>query len=131
MFDFPAELPTVDPRSVGRPYRAFWSLAGESGNTSPFMTRVARLEMSSGSRRARDFFPDLPGEPLFVPRPAAESPEEGWVLVLVYRASTHLSELVILDADTLDVVCRLELPHHVPPGFHGTWVPSNEPLPNE
>ena len=131
MFDFPAELPTVDPRSVGRPYRAFWSLAGESGNTSPFMTRVARLEMSSGYRRARDFFPDLPGEPLFVPRPAAESPEEGWVLVLVYRASTHLSELVILDADTLDVVCRLELPHHVPPGFHGTWVPSNEPLPNE
>ena len=126
LFDLPAELPSIDPRSVGRPYRAFWSLAGHAGDASPFMTRVARIEMASGSQRARDFFPDFPGEPLFVPRPSAdESREQGWVLVLVYRAATHRSELVILDAGTLDSVCRLELPHHVPPGFHGTWVPSD------
>jgi carotenoid cleavage dioxygenase-like enzyme len=29
----------------------------------------------------------------------------------------------ILDACTLATICRLRLPHHVPPGFHGTWAP--------
>jgi len=124
LFDFPAELPTIDPRNVGRPYRTFWSLASNTNTdeASAFLTRVVRVEMPSGTSRSRDFAPDLPGEPLFVPKPGAPS-EQGWVLVLVYRAASHRSELVVLEADTLDVVCRLELPHHVPPGFHGTWVP--------
>jgi all-trans-8'-apo-beta-carotenal 15,15'-oxygenase len=122
-FELPAELPSIDPRSVGRPYEAFWSLAGQVGEKTPFLTRVARLEMASRTQITREFSPDLPGEPLFVRDPqCGETRERGWVLVVVYRAATHRSELLVLDADTLASVCRLELPHHVPPGFHGTWV---------
>lgn len=128
VFDLPAELPSIDPRSVGRPYQTFWSLAGQVGGHSPFMTRVARLEIASGARITHDFSPDFPGEPLFVYDPrAGETRERGWVLVVVYRAATHRSELIVLDADTLASVCRLELPHHLPPGFHGMWVPSPSP----
>ena len=120
---FSAELPTVDPRTVGRAYRSFWAVAGNGPSQGPFMTRVARVEMATGAVQSIDFAPDLPGEPVFVPRPGS-SADEGWVLVVVYRAATHRSDLVVLDAEGLAPVCRLALPHHLPPGFHGTWAPA-------
>jgi all-trans-8'-apo-beta-carotenal 15,15'-oxygenase len=117
----PAELPTIDPRRVGRPYRHFWALAGEKGQTDPFLRRLLHAN-GGGGEAVRDFAPDLPGEPLFVPAGAAANESEGFVLCLVYRAGAHRSDLYVLEPDDLRTVCRLELPHHVPPGFHGTWA---------
>jgi len=118
----PADLPTTDPRYVGRPYRHFWSIAGRPGQTTPFYQRILHFD-HRGTETTRDFAPDFPGEPLFVPA-SPEAPEgEGWVLSLVYRVADHRSDLYVLRASDLATVCRLELPHHVPPGFHGTWCP--------
>jgi all-trans-8'-apo-beta-carotenal 15,15'-oxygenase len=119
-----AELPTIDPRFVGRAYRHFWSIASRPAQRDPFFHRLMHFE-HEGRERVRDFGRDFPGEPLFVPRPGGAE-GEGWVLSLVYREAEHRSDLYVLDADDLEIVCRLELPHHVPPGFHGTWVASSE-----
>ncbi|AIC71073.1 carotenoid oxygenase [Mycobacteroides abscessus] len=32
--------------------------------------------------------------------------------------------MAILDAQTLEDVATIKLPHRVPSGFHGNWVPS-------
>jgi all-trans-8'-apo-beta-carotenal 15,15'-oxygenase len=117
-----AELPTAAVVRAGAELRRFWSIAGTPGSTDPFLKQIQRLELDGGPGRARDFAPDLPGEPLFVPY--GGDPQRGLVLTLVYRAREHRSDLYLLDADDLRTVCRLELPHHVPPGFHGTWVPA-------
>ena len=42
----------------------------------------------------------------------------------VHDRATDRSELAILDAQTLQNVARIKLPHRVPSGFHGNWVPS-------
>jgi len=42
----------------------------------------------------------------------------------VYDRSTDRSELAILDAQTLQDIASVKLPHRVPAGFHGNWVPS-------
>ncbi len=34
------------------------------------------------------------------------------------------SDLVLLDASTLDTVAEIHLPVRVPYGFHGSWVPA-------
>ena len=117
--EHPAELPTIAPRaSLREPARAIWSIAGEPGSPDPFLRCVQRLELPSGRTTARSFHPDLPGEPVLLP-----DAETGGVLAtLVYRAAEHRAELVLLDPERLDTVARLALPHHVPPGFHGTWV---------
>lgn len=120
--DAPAELPTIDPRRVGRRVRWFWSIAGVPDQPDPFLKHVQRFDLDTGRATMRDFAPDLPGEPVFVPDPDGGE-GSGWALVLVYRAREHRSDLYVLDADDLRTVCRLELPHHVPFGFHGTWVP--------
>ena len=120
------ELPTIDPRFAGRPYRHFWSIAGAPDQRDPFYHRLLHFEHGSSARTTvRDFDRDFPGEPLFVPAPGAagETNEgEGWVLSLVYRAAAHRSDLYVLRPGDLETICRLELPHHVPSGFHGTWA---------
>jgi carotenoid cleavage dioxygenase len=42
---------------------------------------------------------------------------------LVYNAGSDRSDLVLLDAGTLDPVATVHLPVRVPHGFHGNWVP--------
>lgn len=40
----------------------------------------------------------------------------------VYDRRTGRSDLMILDAATLDTVAAIHLPGRVPHGFHGNWV---------
>jgi len=62
---------------------------------------------------------------VFVPRPGGVDEDDGWLLVMVYRAATDTSDVVILDARAIDAgpVATVHLPRRVPAGFHGAWVP--------
>ncbi len=127
--DLPMELPTIDPAQTGRPYGSGWATARTQTHEGLIYSGLARLHVDSTEVQSRDFSPDLPGEPIFVPdaagfKPDPNAPRAGWLASVVYRARARLSELVILRPDTLDVVARLPLPHHLPPGFHGSFVPA-------
>jgi carotenoid cleavage dioxygenase len=47
------------------------------------------------------------------------------VMGFVYDRGADRSDLVLLDAQTLDTVATVHLPARVPNGFHGNWVPAN------
>jgi carotenoid cleavage dioxygenase-like enzyme len=51
--------------------------------------------------------------------------DEGVLTGYVYDRSTDRSELAILDAQTLQDIASIKLPHRVPAGFHSNWVPSD------
>ena len=116
-----ADLPTIDPRLSGLPYRHFWAISSAPEQSGPFYHRLLHFDHRAGET-LRDFAPDLPGEPLYVPASESAAEGEGWVLSLVYRAAAHRTDLYVLRPDDLGTVCRLELPHHLPTGFHGTWL---------
>jgi all-trans-8'-apo-beta-carotenal 15,15'-oxygenase len=118
-----ADLPTIDARQTGRKHRVFYAVSGERGPREPFFHTLLRHEIGVGDR-VREFGDDLPGEAVFVPASADAPESDGWLLTLVYRAAAHRTDLYVLRAHDLETVCRLELPHHLPIGFHGTWVPS-------
>jgi len=42
----------------------------------------------------------------------------------VYDRLSDSSKLAILDAETLQDIASVQLPHRVPAGFHGNWIPS-------
>lgn len=118
-YSFGAELPRFDSRLVGKKYRYLWAIAACASNEQ-FFTNIAKFDLERSEHLLRDLSPGQPGEPVFVPRGEAE--DDGYVLTVSYRGDTHTSDLWILDARTLATVCRARLPHHLPPGFHGTWV---------
>lgn len=118
MSDRGAELPRVAPGPGPKRYVFTTGQPAERG--VPFFSSLQRIDTQTGEVVARDMYPDLPGEPVVV---ADGEGEEGFVLSLVYRADAHCSELMVLRTEDLSTVARLPLPHHVPPGFHGNWVP--------
>jgi all-trans-8'-apo-beta-carotenal 15,15'-oxygenase len=122
--DVPMELPTVDPRRKGHRAAVGWATAMTRRGAGPLYTALARLDLETGEARVKDLAPDLPGEPLFVPESAEAEEGRGWLLSVVYRADERRSELWVLRADSLETVARFALPHHLPPGFHGTFVPA-------
>lgn len=125
--DTPMELPTIHPGRATRRHRFAWAqAASDLAFSTPAMTRIAKLDVETGETRTRELAPDIPGEPVFVPRREASADaaeDDGFLLVVVYRAESRRSDLVILDAKDLAEIAVLALPHHHPPGFHGSFVP--------
>jgi carotenoid cleavage dioxygenase len=122
----PCELPTIDPREVSRPHTQAFAMAGPAlaeGDThvAPFFSRIVRFDRSSGQETVRDLGHALVGEPVYVP---GRGDGEGVVLTVVFEGAREKSALYVLAAKTLETRAICDLPHGLPAGFHGTWVPA-------
>ncbi len=120
------EFPTLHPDQVGRPHRYLYIGAAHAPSGNAPLQALLKLDHQTGenqlwSAALRGFM----GEPLFVPRPQTTREDDGWVLVLMYNAERRCSDLVILAAQDIAAgpIARLKLPHHVPYGLHGSFVP--------
>ncbi|WP_322089658.1 carotenoid oxygenase family protein [Burkholderia sp. BCC1999] len=117
------ELPRINESRTGRRYRYLYAV--EQPNNAE-MRGVMRFDHVRGtSTHYAVPAGDQNGEPVFVPRPGGTDEDDGWLLVMVYRAATDTSDVVILDARAIDAepVATVHLPRRVPAGFHGAWVP--------
>ena len=57
-------------------------------------------------------------EPIFCPRPDAQTEDDGWLLSMVYDSLSDTTQLVVLDAQDLQKgpIARIKLPHRIPYG---------------
>jgi len=109
----------IDARFEGKKHRYVYCIGSEPHAPGNQFSSILRIDTETAETRSHDFHPELPGEPVFVPRRGSEQEGDGYLLVLVARA------LVILDATTLEQVCTVPLSHRVPPGFHGNFIPES------
>jgi carotenoid cleavage dioxygenase len=121
------EFPRVDERVVGRPHRyGYAPTIGAVGVGGPSLLKHdfvgGRTDSQSfGSEKAL-------GEFVFHPASPDTAEDDGVLMGLVYDRPTDRSELALLDAQTLQQVASVKLPHRVPTGFHGNWIPrADEP----
>ena len=100
--DLPAEMPRVDERFAGLPYRHGWYTANV-GNEDPLeFNAIAHIDLKTGRRSQRVLDPgDVAGEPVFVPSSPSAPEGDGYVLSLVHRAATNTGELLILNAEDI------------------------------
>ncbi len=123
--DVSSEMPRVDERLAGLPYRHGWYLANAGNKNPPAFDAIAHIDLKTGKRAMRVLDPgDAADEPVFVPRSASAPEGDGYVIALVFRAATNTSELLILNAQDIagEPAAVLELPRRVPAGFHGSFV---------
>jgi carotenoid cleavage dioxygenase len=119
--DHGQEFPRVDERLTGRRHRYGYSVGGklQAGDSVLYRYDFAARRQESrsfGSGRGLSEF-------VFVPR-AFDAPEDQGVLMgFVYDAARDTSDLVIVDAATLETMASVHLPVRVPNGFHGNWLP--------
>ncbi|MBR8832344.1 MAG: Apocarotenoid-15,15'-oxygenase [Chroococcopsis gigantea SAG 12.99] len=120
------EFPTLNPEKVGRDYRYLYIGAAHDQTGNAPLQAVLKIDLETGSRQLHSFAPKgYISEPLFVPRAGSHDEDDGWVLLLVYDAKYHRSDVVILDAKNIEgkPVAIVHLDHHIPYGLHGSWTP--------
>ena len=125
--DLDGEFPRFDERRAGLSYRHGYfaaQLDAEKG-TGSYDTLV-HLDHRTG-RRALWQAPtgDAASEPIFVPRSATAEEGDGWLLAVLYRGAEQRSDLAVFEAGDLAAgpIGLAKLPHRVPFGFHGNWMP--------
>jgi len=67
----------------------------------------------------------FPAEVAFVPKNNPKKEDDGYLVFIEYAAKRHASDVVVLDAETMDEVYRAESSYHVPYTFHGYWDSSS------
>lgn len=118
------EFPSIHPNYVGKKHRYIYSAAAHAETGNAPLQAIAKFDLQSQqpliwSAAPRGFV----GEPVFVPRPNSQLEDDGWLLTLVYDAAHHRSDVVILNAQDLQLVAKLHLKHHIPYGLHGSFTP--------
>ncbi|MFN9624034.1 MAG: carotenoid oxygenase family protein [Cyanobacteriota bacterium] len=117
------EFAMVNPRLLGRRARLAWMAVAERERGNDPLQAIQKLDLEGGGSRVWSAAPrGFVSEPLMVPRPGATAEDDGWVLVVVWNGARCASDLVILDAATLEEVTVLELPLALPHGLHGSFV---------
>jgi carotenoid cleavage oxygenase len=117
------EFPRVDERTVGKRHRYGYAPTVGEGTTGE--DTLLKHDFVGSHTSARSFSSGKTlGEFVFHPSAPDAAEDDGVLMGYVYDRGTDRSALAILDAHTLDDVASIQLPHRVPAGFHGNWVPT-------
>ncbi|MEW5319701.1 MAG: hypothetical protein WDW38_010839 [Sanguina aurantia] len=139
------DLPSISPHAQGLPNRYTYIVASAYEGAEVFgpSNSVWKVEMDPNlgsslpfdrSTITQSVWTPGPGkiaqEPIFVPRSSSSgsgnAEDDGWVMTMVYDATTNRSSLAILDAQRIEEgpVCSIGLTHHIPLGLHGSFTPA-------
>ena len=133
--DAPGEFPAVCPRPSSHPRigrsRCCW-INARSDPSAPYLDGVQKIDLERGTAASPVVTfgeGSYGGAPEFVPRVREGGTgedgydDDGYLIVMVYRSKEHRSDVIVLDARSMEEVCALELKGHVPFQFHGDWLP--------
>jgi len=113
------ELPRINyGRTNERPYRKVWGVGQESG----WIDSIVAADVEDGTTREWSEPDRWPGEPVFVAEPGSDAEDAGVLLSIVLDGERGNSFLLVLDASDLGELARVEVPHHIPFGFHGQFA---------
>jgi len=123
--EYPVVHGDFDP---SRKNRYCWTNAASS-DTVEWLDGLQKIDMEEGTVSDVITFGEgsYAGPPAFVPRRnkngtlVGDQEDDGFIFTTIYRSKEHRSDVAILDASSLDVLCLMELEHHVPFQFHGDY----------
>ena len=120
------EFPRVDERLTGRRHRFGYAPAvGTDAGDIDLTGSLLKHDLVEGRTEVRSFGPaQRAGEFVFVPSGSEAAEDEGVLMGFVHDDTTDRTDLVLLDAGTLEDVARVHVPARIPYGFHGNWIPA-------
>jgi carotenoid cleavage dioxygenase-like enzyme len=122
--DQPQEMPRMDDRITGDKFRYGYFSSRDGG-----LSTLIKRDFVAASKEAYAYGPGRFGmEAVFVPRTPDAAEDDGWLMTYVSDMTTRTADVVILHAQDLSAgpVATIHIPHRVPIGFHGNWVPDSE-----
>jgi carotenoid cleavage dioxygenase len=118
----PQEFPRHDERRTGTRHRYGYAVGLDGA--APGDT-VLKHDLVAGTTQVRRLGPGQEAsEFCFVPSADDAAEDDGVLMGYVHDRASGLSDLVLLDAGSLEDVAAVHLPGRVPAGFHGNWAPT-------
>lgn len=123
--DRPGDFPRINDQRAGFPTRYGYVAHARSWGTEVVeFDGVVKHDLANDTSEVVTYGKTaVAGEAAFAPDPNRSDEDAGWLMNFVYEPETDASDLVILDAQALEEVARIEMPRRVPSGFHGAWLP--------
>ncbi len=116
------EFPRIDERHTARRHRYGYSVGFQDGVPGD---GVLRHDLASGRSTVRNLGPGREAsEFCFVANDGSTDEADGVLMGYVFDKAEGTSDLVLLDAATLEDIAAVHLPARVPVGFHGSWAPT-------
>jgi carotenoid cleavage dioxygenase len=124
----PQEFPRPNETLMGQNYRYAYTVAVamKVDPAWPGESKLYKHDLIQGTREVRATGKDrTAGEFVFIPAKNATAEDHGWLMGYVVDAATETTDLVILNAQdfTGPPQATIHIPHRIPPGFHGNWIP--------
>jgi len=118
------EYPVVNSSYRPKDRRRFCWVNALSDPSVEWLNGIQKVGMDTGtSSKVVTFGPySFAGPPTFVPKEENMTEDDGYVLTTVYKSAEHRSDVVVLDAATLETLCIMELRNHLPFQFHGDYL---------
>lgn len=122
--DQPQEMPRMDDRITGDKFRYGYFSSRDGG-----ISTLIKRDFDAATKETYPYGPGRFGmEAVFVPRTPDSAEDDGWLMTYVSDMTTRTADVVILHAQDLAAgpVATIHIPHRVPIGFHGNWIPDSE-----
>ena len=117
------EFPSTNYRLVnGRRYRFAYGASDRPQAGSGYASAIVKVEVETGAATSFSHDAHVFGEPLFVARPQSDDEDDGVLLTVGTAQNAESSVLAVIDAKTMALVARAEVPSSIPLGFHGSFV---------
>ncbi len=130
LMELALELPRINERFTGRPYRYAYLAELSTDSLPPVGTGYVKCDLEQRQVRVHSHGRGrFGGEAVFVADPDADPQLEdaGWLLGFVYDQASGRSDFVVVSALAPEQppVAIVHLPLRVPYGIHGAWLPAS------
>ncbi|RCV27322.1 hypothetical protein SETIT_5G315700v2 [Setaria italica] len=114
------DMCSINPAYLGKEYRYAYGCSAR--RPCNFLNALAKIDLVEKTVRNWHDEDAVPSEPLFVERPGATNEDDG-VLISIVSDVHGGGYVLVLDGETFQEIARVRLPHGLPYGFHGCWIP--------
>lgn len=119
-----SEFPKINPQFTGIPYRYVYLTDIRDTLLINEIRPIYKVDVQTKDFIQWESEGCYPGESLFIAAPHAQEEEDGIVISIGFDAKNYHSFLLILDAKTLQEMCRAKIPHVIPSGLHSQFFDS-------
>ncbi|KAJ3294163.1 hypothetical protein HK104_003870 [Borealophlyctis nickersoniae] len=130
--DFALEFPSINKRFTSIHHRYAWGISVSPESrvlTNSIWDSIVKADLKEKLRKEWKQPGCFPSEPIMVPEPLnmstpGELPAEdaGVLLSVVLDANKNTSFLLVLDAENMHELGRVDVTFAIPFGFHGAWT---------
>lgn len=120
------ELATIDELYQGSDYQYIYGASLSDNGQQKFYDQLVKLNVKTGESliwRDENYYP---GEPIFIPKPNAQSDDDGVIISILINVKneTEASKLLFLDAASFTEIASCFTNNNMIPGFHGCFINS-------